>query len=356
MIYMLGFGYGLGSLLPDVGGVSYIAFIAAGAVCFSTMNAATFEALYSAFSRMQVQRTWDAILNAPMALDDLVLAELVWAASKAALSGAAILAVAAALGLVASPLALWAAAGDLPDRAGLRRAGADHDGAGAELRFLHVLLHPGRHADDAALRRVLPGGAAAGRACRRFRPRCRCRMPCSWRGRCSSTRCRAGPGCTSPCSPPTPSPPSGWRWGGAARRCRLRLPVGPKVYCRQLATGNRPIKCPMETLLVITALPDAETARALAARLVERRLGACVNILAPCQSLYRWEDKLEEAEEVPLLMKTRRRALRRAGRGHPRLPPLRTSGDRRGPNRQGPARLPGLGGGRNRRPIASTRT
>ncbi|MBV6476233.1 MAG: ABC transporter permease [Rhodocyclaceae bacterium] len=108
MIYMLGLGYGLGSLLPDVGGVSYIAFLAAGAVCFSTMNAATFEALYSAFSRMQVQKTWDAILNAPVALDDLVLAELVWAASKATLSGAAILAVVAALGLVASPLALWA--------------------------------------------------------------------------------------------------------------------------------------------------------------------------------------------------------------------------------------------------------
>ncbi|HMM53888.1 MAG TPA: ABC transporter permease [Candidatus Desulfobacillus sp.] len=107
MIYMLGLGYGLGSLLPEVGGVSYIAFLAAGAACFSTLNAATFEALYSAFSRMQVQKTWEAILNAPMDLDDLLLAELVWAASKAAVSGAAILGVAAALGLVASPLALW---------------------------------------------------------------------------------------------------------------------------------------------------------------------------------------------------------------------------------------------------------
>ncbi len=107
MIYMLGFGYGLGALLPEVGGLPYITFIAAGAVCFSTLNSATFEALYSAFSRMQVQRTWDAILNAPLALDDVLLAELIWAASKAALSGAAILAVAAALGLVASPLALW---------------------------------------------------------------------------------------------------------------------------------------------------------------------------------------------------------------------------------------------------------
>ena len=107
MIYMLGLGYGIGSLLPEVGGVSYLAFLAAGAVCFSTMNSATFEALYSAFSRMQVQKTWEAILNAPVSLDDLVLGELAWAASKAALSGAAILGVAAALGLVASPLALW---------------------------------------------------------------------------------------------------------------------------------------------------------------------------------------------------------------------------------------------------------
>jgi len=107
MIYMLGLGYGLGKLLPEVGGVSYIAFLAAGTVCFSTMNAATFEALYSAFSRMQVQRTWDAILNAPISLDDLVLAELVWAASKSFLSGTAILAVIWALGLATSPLSLW---------------------------------------------------------------------------------------------------------------------------------------------------------------------------------------------------------------------------------------------------------
>ena len=60
----------------------------------------------------------------------------------------------------------------------------------------------------------------------------------------------------------------------------------------------------MEALLVITTLPDAETARALAGRLVERHLVACANILAPCQSLYHWKGRLEEAEEVPLLMKT----------------------------------------------------
>jgi lipooligosaccharide transport system permease protein len=107
MIYMLGLGYGLGALVPDVGGVSYIAFLAAGTVCFSTMNSATFESLYSSFSRMHVQRTWDAIMNTPLNLDDVVLAELAWATAKSFLSGLAILVVVWALGLSNSPLSLW---------------------------------------------------------------------------------------------------------------------------------------------------------------------------------------------------------------------------------------------------------
>jgi lipooligosaccharide transport system permease protein len=99
MLYMLGLGYGLGSLLPEVGGMPYLPFLAAGTVAYSTMNAATFEVLYSSFSRMHVQRTWDAILNTPMTLDDILLGELTWAVSKSLLSGLAILAVIWGLGL-----------------------------------------------------------------------------------------------------------------------------------------------------------------------------------------------------------------------------------------------------------------
>jgi lipooligosaccharide transport system permease protein len=106
MIYLFGLGYGLGAMLTDVGGVPYIAFLAAGMVCSSTMMSASFEAMYSAFSRMHVQRTWEAIMNAPVTLDDVVLGEAVWAASKSLLSGVAVLAVAWALGFVSSPLAL----------------------------------------------------------------------------------------------------------------------------------------------------------------------------------------------------------------------------------------------------------
>jgi lipooligosaccharide transport system permease protein len=108
MIYLFGLGYGLGGLLPQIEGVSYIAFLAAGTVCASTMNAASFEALYSGFSRMHVQRTWEAIMNAPVSLDDVLAGECLWAAAKASLSGVAILAVIWALGYVAGPLALWA--------------------------------------------------------------------------------------------------------------------------------------------------------------------------------------------------------------------------------------------------------
>jgi lipooligosaccharide transport system permease protein len=107
MLYMLGLGYGLGAMVPEVRGMSYVAFLAAGTVCSSTMNTASFEAMYSGFSRMHVQKTWDAILNAPVTLDDVVLGEAVWAASKALLSGTAVLVVAAALGLVQSAYALW---------------------------------------------------------------------------------------------------------------------------------------------------------------------------------------------------------------------------------------------------------
>ena len=60
----------------------------------------------------------------------------------------------------------------------------------------------------------------------------------------------------------------------------------------------------MPTLLVFTTLPDTDNAQKLATLLVEQRLAACVNILAPCRSVYRWQDKIEDAIEVPLLIKT----------------------------------------------------
>ena len=58
-------------------------------------------------------------------------------------------------------------------------------------------------------------------------------------------------------------------------------------------------------ILVLTSLPDAETARRMARELVEARLAACVQIGAPVQSLYHWRERLETATEIPLAIKTR---------------------------------------------------
>ena len=112
LITLVAFGYGLGALVGKVqlGGatVPYILFLASGAICSSAMNAASFEALYSAFSRMHVQRTWDGIMNAPVLLDDIVLAEMLWAAFKSMSTTTVILLVIYGLGISRSPMLLLA--------------------------------------------------------------------------------------------------------------------------------------------------------------------------------------------------------------------------------------------------------
>jgi len=106
LMWLVAFGYGMGALVGEVTlgdqKVAYIVFLASGSVCMSAMNAATFEALYSAFSRMHVQKTWDGIMNAPVRLDDVLLAEMLWAAFKSLFTVSAILCVMLGLGIVQS--------------------------------------------------------------------------------------------------------------------------------------------------------------------------------------------------------------------------------------------------------------
>lgn len=66
-----------------------------------------------------------------------------------------------------------------------------------------------------------------------------------------------------------------------------------------------------KVLLVITNLPERASAERVAETLVTEGAAACVNILAGCTSVYRWEGKLEHAQEVPLLIKTTRAAFPR---------------------------------------------
>ena len=120
LMWLVAFGYGMGALVGQVNvgsgsgsgngtqAVPYILFLASGSICMSAMQAASFEALYSAFSRMHVQKTWDGIMNAPVSLDDVVFAEMLWAAFKALFTITAILGVMLALGISHSPKLLLA--------------------------------------------------------------------------------------------------------------------------------------------------------------------------------------------------------------------------------------------------------
>jgi lipooligosaccharide transport system permease protein len=108
LITLMAFGYGLGALVGQVQGLPYIEYLASGSIAVSCAMAATFEALYSAFSRMHVQKTWESIMNAPIALDDIVFAEMLWAATKSMFSVVAILAVIFALNISRAPMMVWA--------------------------------------------------------------------------------------------------------------------------------------------------------------------------------------------------------------------------------------------------------
>jgi lipooligosaccharide transport system permease protein len=108
LMWLLAFGYGVGALVGTVPlqgqDVPYILYLASGSICMSAMHSATFEALYSAFSRMHVQKTWDGIMNTPVGLRDVLLAEMLWAAFKSVFSVTAILGVMLALGISRSPM------------------------------------------------------------------------------------------------------------------------------------------------------------------------------------------------------------------------------------------------------------
>jgi len=106
LIVLFGLGYGLGAALGDVDGGSYFAYLAGGFMASATMYAATFEALFSAYSRMHVQKTWEAIVNAPMTLEDVLIGEWAWAATKALAAGICILFIVAVTGNTGSAMAL----------------------------------------------------------------------------------------------------------------------------------------------------------------------------------------------------------------------------------------------------------
>lgn len=65
---------------------------------------------------------------------------------------------------------------------------------------------------------------------------------------------------------------------------------------------------PTDLFIVLTTFPDAATARQIGTLLIEQQLAACINVLAPCESIYRWQGAVETSSEVPGIFKTTREA------------------------------------------------
>ena len=105
-LYLLGIGFGLGRFVGEIEGLDYFAFFASGLVASSSMTTSSFEALYSVYTRMVPQKTYDGMLATPVEIDDIVAGEMLWSATKGCVSGSSILLVAAFLGVVATPYAL----------------------------------------------------------------------------------------------------------------------------------------------------------------------------------------------------------------------------------------------------------
>jgi lipooligosaccharide transport system permease protein len=113
LFYLLGIGFGLGTLVGDVPGpggapISYQLFVAPALLASAAMNGAIAESTFNFFFKLRYQKTYDAILSTPMAVGDIALGELIWALIRGGLYAAGFMVVLILLGLATSPLALLA--------------------------------------------------------------------------------------------------------------------------------------------------------------------------------------------------------------------------------------------------------
>jgi lipooligosaccharide transport system permease protein len=102
-IYLLAFGLGFGSLVKHISNVSTIDYIATGTVATAVLFSSAFPGMFNTFVRWQFQRTYDAMLAAPVDVEELITAEVLWISLRAGVYGLAPLLVGIAFGLTPEP-------------------------------------------------------------------------------------------------------------------------------------------------------------------------------------------------------------------------------------------------------------
>ena len=119
-IYLLAFGLGLGTLVHNLGGITYVQYVATGVVATAVLFSSAFPGMFNTFVRWQFQRTYDAMLAAPLDVEELITAEVLWISIRAGVYGVAPLLVALAFGLTPEPGMLLVPFIALPDGVRLR--------------------------------------------------------------------------------------------------------------------------------------------------------------------------------------------------------------------------------------------
>jgi lipooligosaccharide transport system permease protein len=106
ILYLFALGFGLGSFINVIEGVSYPQFIAPALISISIMNSAFFECTYGSYVRMYYQKTFDAIIATPLCIEEVIAGELLWGATRSFIHATIMLIVIAAFGLIKLPYAL----------------------------------------------------------------------------------------------------------------------------------------------------------------------------------------------------------------------------------------------------------
>ena len=106
VLYLFSIGVGVGAYISDMGGTSYIAFLAPGLVCVAAMNGASFEVTYNIYVRLVFEKTYDAMLTTPIEPDDVLAGEVLWAVTRSGVYGGCFFVVLTLFGLAPMPSSL----------------------------------------------------------------------------------------------------------------------------------------------------------------------------------------------------------------------------------------------------------
>jgi lipooligosaccharide transport system permease protein len=108
LLWLLGLGLGLGMYVQGVSEGSYLTFLISGMIASTSMMSTSYESTFSAYTRMVPQQTYSAMLNTPLTVDDIILGEIFWGATKGMIAASALFIVGAGLGAMHGPVSVLA--------------------------------------------------------------------------------------------------------------------------------------------------------------------------------------------------------------------------------------------------------